>query len=140
MKKCLITSTIYCGLGLITGVLFRELTKMANFEGRTALGMVHAHFIGLGFMFFLLLMLFAPKIEKYKPYKVFFVLYNVGMGLTGLAMLVRGIAEVQKMDLSKELGKICIPICGGIGHMILTASLVLLFICLFKMVKGKEEK
>lgn len=136
MRKYVITSAIYAGLGLASGVFYREFTKLNNFTDRTMLGMVHPHLLGLGMIFFLFIGLLAIKLEleKYKTYRAFFITYNVGMGITAIMLTIRGIFEVLKTSLSANTNKI-ISLFSGIGHVVIAAVFILLFIALFKATK-----
>lgn len=139
MRKYIITSAIYAGLGLAAGVLYRELTKINNYTGRTALGMAHPHLLGLGMLFFLIIGLLAIKfkLETYKTYKAFFITYNIGMGITAAMLIVRGLFEVLNVTLNDTSNKM-ISIFSGLGHMVIAAGIILLFIALFKATRKNE--
>ena len=57
MKKLYNSAFIYLLIGALSGVFFREFTKINNYTGKTTLSVVHTHFLVLGFLFFLILTL-----------------------------------------------------------------------------------
>lgn len=113
MKKAFGTSLFYLVFGLAFGVFYREYTKLMDFNGETALSFVHSHILTLGFALFVLIIIldkiFSFTSKKY--YEGFFWLYNIGLMLTVLALIYRGILDVLGADLS------FLPYIAGIGHM-----------------------
>lgn len=43
-------------LGLVSGLYYRELTKLNAFTGDSQLGLVHGHLLALGVLFFLIVL------------------------------------------------------------------------------------
>lgn len=102
MKKLFRTVSFYGVLGLLLGVFYREYTKIADFQGATALGKLHTHALALGFLFFLILVVleknFTLSIKKY--FKIFYPVYNIGLlGLLG-TLAIRGILEVNGSSMN----------------------------------------
>lgn len=131
MRKLIHLAFAYAIAAMVGGVFFREFTKFNNYLDVTTLGKVHVHLFMLGTVVFLLLTLFVQTlpIKEQKTYKLFMVLYNSGLILTTIMFLVRGITQVLAVELS---GGASASISGvaGIGHMLLGAGIVLLFITL----------
>lgn len=138
MKKLLKVSFIYVILALIGGVFYREFTKFNNYTGVTSLADIHVHLMVLGTFMFMILALFAQRTRllKAKKFKLFMLLYNIGLGLTVIMMSARGITQVLAMNLSKGLDA-SISGMAGIGHILLGISLILLMTILMKV---SEEK
>lgn len=139
MKKYLILSLIYTCLGLLFGVYFREATKMLAFNGATMLRVIHPHLIILGGVFNLFMFFFSRKYEFKNTVleNIFFYSYNVGLSLTVIMMSVRGSFEVFGVSLNGGMNGMKSGI-AGIGHIVLTISIILFFVLLFK--DFKEEK
>ena len=58
MQKLARASLSYMIIGLISGVYFREFTKLKDFTDWTQLSVVHTHTLILGMFFFLIVLLF----------------------------------------------------------------------------------
>lgn len=133
MKKYINYSLCYAILAMICGVFYREFTKFLGFTGVTALGKVHGHFFLLGMVVFLLVALFAGQydLKNQKSFRVFMVLYNIGLPLTGAMLFVRGTLQVLGTPLSSGLDA-AISGMAGIGHILTGAGLILLLVSLKK--------
>ncbi len=133
MKKSLNYALCYAVLAMIGGVFYREFTKYMNFEGATALGKVHAHFFLLGMMMYIVIALFARHYDLYseKIFKVFRVVYNIGVPLTGIMLGVRGVFQVLGTELSKGADA-AISGIAGIGHILTGVGMILLLVSLKK--------
>ncbi|MGN0841038.1 MAG: DUF2871 domain-containing protein [Candidatus Ornithospirochaeta sp.] len=133
MKKYLNYSLSYGVMGLVCGVYFREFTKIMGFTGITTLSKAHPHFLILGTMLFLIVALFSDRLdlEKDKTFALFMRIYNIGLPLTVLMMLIRGTLQVLGTPLSKGLNA-SISGIAGIGHILLGAGLILLIVSLKK--------
>ena len=133
MKKYLNYSLSYGVMGLVCEVYFREFTKIMGFTGITTLSKAHPHFLILGTMLFLIVALFSDRLdlEKDKTFALFMRIYNIGLPLTVLMMLIRGTLQVLGTPLSKGLNA-SISGIAGIGHILLGAGLILLIVSLKK--------
>ncbi len=138
MKKYIDISFIYAIVAMVGGIFYREFTKLMGFTGVTALGKVHVHFFMLGMFMFLLVALFAAKLELggLKTFRVFMWLYNIGLVLAGIMLVVRGVTQVLGLSLSRGASA-SISGVAGIAHVLLGTGLVLLFISLKKAAVGK---
>ncbi|MGM9613361.1 MAG: DUF2871 domain-containing protein [Butyricicoccus sp.] len=133
MKKYLNISLGYAIAAMAGGVFYREFTKWNQFTGTTALGKVHTHLFLLGMTVFLLVALFAANqsLEQQKTFRVFLYLYNIGLPLMVVMLLVRGITQVLQLSLSAGASA-AISGIAGIGHILVGAGLLLLLISLKK--------
>lgn len=136
MKKALNTSLAYAVAAMIGGVFYREFTKFNHFTGATVLRGVHAHLFMLGMVMFLLVALFAQRtpLEQQKSFRMFMVLYNIGVVLTAVMMGIRGVMQVLAVPLSSGASA-SISGMAGIGHILTGAGIILLFISLKKAAK-----
>lgn len=98
MKRLMLASIIYAVLALVGCVFYREFTKLNGF---TILSVVHTHYLILGMVFFLLLVLVEKnysfindKVRKY------LLLYHIGLNLTVVMLVVRGVVQVLSLDVS----------------------------------------
>lgn len=92
MKRYINYSIVYAILALVGGVFYREFTKMNGYTAWTTLSVVHAHYFILGMMFFLILGLVSMNINLKINRAVLF--YNIGLNLTAIMLVVRGIVQV----------------------------------------------
>lgn len=134
MKRYANASLLYALIAMAGGVFYREFTKFSGFTGKTALSVVHTHYFLLGMVFFLLLLLleksFAFSGEKTG---CVLALYHVGLNVTGAALLVRGVAQVLALPLSRAMDASLSGV-AGIGHLLLGVSMVLLLLRICKKV------
>ena len=133
MKKYVNISLVYAVAAMADGVFYREFTKFNQFTGVTALGKVHTHLFLLGMLVFLLVALFAGRLEleKQKGFALFMKLYNAGVPLTAVMMLVRGVTQVLALPLSRGASA-AISGVAGVGHILTGVGLVLLLLSLRK--------
>lgn len=126
MKRYMNLSLLYAILAMVGGVFYREFTKFNGFTGKTTLGVVHTHYFLLGMVFFLLLLL-LEKSFSFTGAKTgrILVAYQVGLNLTAVMFVVRGITQVLGTALSSGMDA-AISGIAGIGHILLGISLVLL--------------
>lgn len=141
MKKILNTSIIYFVLGIAAGVFYREFTKFHGYTGNTALSAVHPHFFVLGMFLFLMLAFLCRKEESLLQnvtFRRFFILYNISLPFMACTMLARGIIQVLEITLSKSMNAMVSGI-ACVSHILITVSLVLLFISLKKALVSEEN-
>lgn len=135
MKKMINTSFVYLVLALVAGVFYREFTKFNGFTGKTALGVLHTHLFVLGVVFFLIFALLiknSPKILENKGVNRFYLLYNISLVLFSVMILVRGIVETLKVNLSVAVNA-SISGIAGISHLLLAISFIYFFVILKKI-------
>ncbi|MGN0817829.1 MAG: DUF2871 domain-containing protein [Candidatus Coproplasma sp.] len=140
MKKYLVTSCVFMGVGLALGVFFREFTKIYDFSGVTSLGKLHLHALVLGMVFFLLAAFAEDKfgLRKSKLEPWFFVTYIVGLSIFLVMLLVRGIFQVTGAELTAGASG-AISGIAGIGHILIAAGLILFFIIILRNCKPAEK-
>ena len=133
MKRLMNASIVYGVLGLIGGVFYREFTKLNGFTDFTKLSVVHTHYLMLGMVFFLLLILVkknfyfvATKVSKY------LLFYYNGLNLTVIVLFIRGIVQVLSLNVSSA----AISGIAGIGHLILGISLIMILISIKNATKN----
>lgn len=136
MKKYLNISLAYAIAAMVGGVFFREFTKWNGFTGVTTLGKVHTHLFLLGMLVFLVVALFGAHndLKRWKTFRVFLWVYNIGVPLTAVMMVVRGIAQVLELTLSSAADA-AISGVAGIGHILTGAGIILLLLSLKKTAK-----
>lgn len=122
MKRLMNVSIVYAILGLMGGVFYREFTKMNGFTDFTTLSVVHTHYLMLGMVFFLLLVV-VKKNFHFVDNKVlrYLLFYCIGLNLTVVMLVTRGVVQVLSLDVSSA-------VLSGIGHLILGISMVLVLI------------
>lgn len=101
MKRYMNTALLYAVLAMAGGVFYREFTKFNGFAGKTTLGVVHTHYFLLGMVFFLLLLVLEKNFSftAASTARVLAV-YHVGLNLTAVMFVVRGITQVLGTPLS----------------------------------------
>lgn len=139
MKKYLNIALAYAVAAMAGGVFYREFTKFNGFTGTTALGKVHAHLFLLGMLVFLVVALFASQrsLTKYKTFRVFLWVYNLGVPLTAVMLLVRGVTQVLALPLTAGASAAVSGI-AGIGHILVGVGLILLLTALKQAAKDEE--
>lgn len=119
IKRLMNASIVYGVLGLMGGVFYREFTKLNGF---TTLSVVRTHYLMLGMVLFLLLVLFEKNFHfvdnKVLKYLLF---YHIGLNLTVVMLVVRGVLHVLSLEVLSV-------VLSGIAHLILGISMVLVLI------------
>ena len=103
-----------------SGVFYREFTTLS---------VVHTHYLMLGMVFFLMLVLLENNFHfidnKVRKYLIF---YHIGLNLTVVMLTIRGVVQVLSLDVSSA-------VLSGIGHLILGISMILVLISIRNCVK-----
>ncbi|BDZ66350.1 DUF2871 domain-containing protein [Agromyces mangrovi Wang et al. 2018] len=137
MRRLFTASFAYLIAGVLSGLFYREFTKLNGFpEGEsTQLGLAHTHLLTLGFLVLLVVLvlerLFA--LSRSRLFGWFFWTYNAGVLLTSAVLILHGSLTV----LGEESGAMIAGI-AGLGHMLLTTGLVLLMSALGRAI-GRER-
>lgn len=95
---------------------------MNDYTAWTTLSVVHTHYFILGMMFFLILGLIPMNMNLKINGAVLF--YNIGLNLTAIMLIVRGIIQVLDLNVVPAL----ISGIADIGHIILGVSLILILL------------
>ena len=139
MKRYMNTALLYAILAMVGGVFFREFTKFNNYTDQTTLGVIHTHYFMLGMVFFLLLLLLEKSFSFTKEKtKQVLILYHIGLNLTTIMLLVRGIAQVLNVPLSTAMNA-SISGIAGIGHILLGVSLILLLVQIKRSISNTQK-
>ena len=135
MKRYMNTALLYAVLAMAGGVFYREFTKFNGFAGKATLGVVHTHYFLLGMVFFLLLLVLEKNFSftAASTARVLAV-YHVGLNLTAVMFVVRGVTQVLGTPLSSGASA-AISGIAGIGHILLGVSLVLVLVQIRRSVK-----
>lgn len=128
MKRYMNVALLYAVLAMAGGIFYREFTKFNGFTAKTTLGVVHTHYFLLGMVFFLLLLLLEKNFSftGAKTGRIL-VVYHIGLNLTAVMFVVRGIFQVLETPLSSGMNA-AISGVAGIGHILLGVSLLLLLV------------
>lgn len=128
IKRYANLSFVYAIIAMIFGVFYREYTKFSHFTGQTNLSVMHTHYLMLGMFFFLILMA-LEKSFGFSDKKVgkILIAYQIGLNITGIAFLLRGLTQVWGTELSKGMDA-SISGIAGIGHIFLGVCIVLLLL------------
>ncbi len=128
MKRYANTALLYAILAMAGGVFYREFTKFNSFTAKTTLSVVHTHYFLMGMVFFLLLLMLekAFSFTGAKTGRVL-ALYHVGLNLTAVMLVVRGVFQVLGTSLSAGMNA-AISGIAGIGHILLGVSLILMLL------------
>ncbi|MDE6945289.1 MAG: DUF2871 domain-containing protein [Lachnospiraceae bacterium] len=128
MKRYMNMALLYAIFAMVGGVFYREFTKFNDFTGKTTLAVVHTHYFLLGMVFFLLLLLLEKNFTftGAKTGRVL-VVYHIGLNLTAVMFVVRGVTQVMVPALSSGMSA-AISGMAGIGHILLGISMVSLLI------------
>jgi hypothetical protein len=137
VKKLYVAAHVYMILGLVSGLAYREVTKIEHYTGDSQLSVVHTHLLALGMLFFLVVLalekVFSLSANR-RLFTGFFWVYNAGLAVTVAAMVVRGTLTVYGHDGGDVIAGI-----AGLGHITLTVGLILLFVGLGKRVSASTD-
>lgn len=138
MKKLFYSAFAYMVIGVLSGLFYREFTKGKDFSGYTQLSIVHTHLLTLGFIVLLIVLILEKlfSLSESKLFNWFLWTYNVGLVLTAAIMVVHGIMQVNgDTNVSGA-----IPGIAGVGHILLSVGMVLLFLALRTRLFGSAVK
>jgi len=129
MKKYLNLSLYYAIAAMLSGVFYREFTKMNSYTGVTALGKVHTHLFILGMIMFLIVALYVKQynLEDQKSFHMFLIFYNTGLIVTSAMLVVRGILQITGAVLTSSVSSM-ISGAAGLGHISLGVGIILLIL------------
>lgn len=135
IKRYANLALVYGIAAMVSGVFYREYTKFSHFSGRTNLSVMHTHYFLLGMFFFLMLMV----IEKAFAFsdnlaKKTVVVYQVGLNITGIGFLMRGLTQVWGTQLSRGMDA-SISGIAGIGHILMGGCMIILLMKIRKAAK-----
>ena len=130
MRKYNNISFMYAIAALLSGVFYREFTKILDFTGKTTLAFTHLHLFVLGTIMFLIIGILSciTNVEEQRQFKPFMIFYNIGLPFMVTMFYVRGIIQVLGLELSKGIS----AAISGISHILITIGIVMLFLALRK--------
>ena len=139
MKRYMNTALIYAVLAMAGGVFYREFTKFNGYTAKTTLSVVHTHYFLLGMLFFLLLLVLEKSFSftSTKTGRVLAV-YHIGLNLTNVMFIARGVTRVLKPALSSQLNA-AISGIAGIGHILLGVGTILLLVQIRKSIPAAQS-
>ena len=137
LHRIFTAAAVWTGLALASGLYWRELTKFNDFpRGDTMLATAHTHALALGTLVLLAVLALAKVFGiAEKSGKLFVTLWSVGLGLTFGAMVVKGTLQVLGVPLAESAMWAGI---GGLGHMVITGTLVYFFVILRRALKTTD--
>lgn len=122
------SALVYAVLAMVGGVFFREFTKFHAFEGITTLSFVHTHYFTLGMIGFLVMLLLEEVLGfSDRGVRRAVVAFHVGLNMTAVMLVVRGVTQVLDLDLSKGATS-AISGIAGLGHVVLGVAIVLILL------------
>ena len=136
MKRLYNSAALYLLLGLTSGVFYREFVRWSEFEGTTRLSVLHVHLLALGVLVFLIVLLLEKqfRLSESKWFNLFFWHYHAGLLLTVAMMVYIGVSQVQGSYVESGM----IAGISGLGHILLTAGFVMLFVALNQRLKAES--
>lgn len=136
MRRSYNAAHVYMILGVVSGLFYREFTKIHAFTGKTQLAFMHTHLLALGMLGFLIVLALDKQFQlsSTKLFEYFFWFYNAGIAISVGMMGVRGVATVLGYQVPAPLSWI-----AGVGHILLTVGLILLFVMLGKRLDALTE-
>ena len=137
MKKSFSAAFTYMIIGVLAGLFYREFTKANDFpEGEfTQLAVVHTHLLTLGFIVMLLVLALDKLfgLSGSRLFSWFFWLYNAGVVITASMLIWHGSLTV----LGKESNAMISGI-AGLGHISITAGLIVLMVALSRALPARD--
>lgn len=134
MKRLLNAAFIYLLVGVASGLFYREFLKANGFADATftQLSVVHTHLLTLGFIVLLIVLVLEKAFAITRSPRLFawfFWLYNAGLILTAGMMVWHGMLTVLGQESTAMIAGI-----AGLGHILLTAAMIVFFIALRRAV------
>lgn len=139
MKKLVKTAFIYAIIAMLCGVVYREGSRFLELTEPNTWSFTHTHFFALGMFFFLIVLILEKEfsLTKDKKFKAFYIIYNIGLIITGIMLWMRGIADITE-SFYNSYDKMISGI-SGIGHILLGIGIILFFIILNNKIKEKNK-
>lgn len=136
LKKLYYAALSYMVAGLAAGVYYREITKITGFTGKTMLSVLHTHLLVLGMFFFLFLIVLEKNftLSESRLFPTFYWVYNIGVIWTVAILAIHGTITVTGGTAGAAVAGI-----AGMGHIVLSAGLILFFILLRERLFDREN-
>lgn len=137
LRRIFVSAAVWAGLGLASGLYYREFTRSLHFEGFTQLALAHTHALALGTTFLLILLALAKAFDlNERSVGILLLLWNIGLGVTFGMLAIKGTMQVLAAPMADSGA---IAGIAGLGHIVLTIAFVYLFMVLAPAVKGVKE-
>lgn len=138
LKNLYRSAAAWTGLGLASGLFYRETTRRTAFTGFTQLAVAHTHALALGMTVLLgVLALVRVFTLDARGVRIFLWIYNIGLAITFGTLLFKGTLQVLGNPLATSSALAGI---AGLGHMTLTGALVWFFIVLGRAIKDADSR
>ena len=129
------SATAWTAIGLVGGLVYREVTKLYDYTGFTQLALVHTHSLALGTTVMLVLLALTaalPGLSADRRMRWGTHLLNAGLVLTVGMLSVKGTLQVREVSWADHAALAGV---SGLGHMTLTAAFVFLLLAIGRAVK-----
>ena len=138
-EKLVNTAFIYAIVAMLCGIIYREGSRFLELTEPNTWSFTHTHFFVLGMFFFLIVLILEKEfsLTKDKKFKAFYIIYNIGLIITGIMLWMRGIADITE-SFYNSYDKMISGI-SGIGHILLGIGIILFFIILNNKIKEKNK-
>ncbi len=139
--KSFYAAATWLTLGLAAGVFYREFTKLTgNLGVESELSLMHTHILALGMMMFLIVLALDAVLTLHtrRSFTVFFWVYNAGLAVTIVMMLIRGLLTLDGKSPADTSA--AIPGIAGLGHILLTVGLIALFMAIREGLGERQER
>lgn len=138
INKLFTAAAFWAAFGLLSGVFYREFTKLNDFDGVTQLSVLHTHTLTLGAFFFLIALglekTFNISEHSQRP-ALYFIIWNAGLGLTATMFTVKGVMQVLGNEAANSPA---ISGMHGLGHILLAIAFVMFFLNLKTAVRETQ--
>ncbi len=137
LHRIFVSAATWAGLGLASGLYYREFTKSLGFHGFTQLALAHTHALALGTLFLLILLALAKSFAlPARSVSILLLLWNIGLGITFGMQVIKGSLQVLAHPMADSAALAGI---AGLGHITLTIAFVYLFMVLAPAVKAQQS-
>lgn len=139
INKLFSSAAAWTALGLASGLFYREFTRQRDFTGATQLAVAHTHALALGTIILLIVLALTKvfALDDDRRLRLFLRFWNAGLALTFVMMLVKGSLQVLGAEFADSP---MIAGISGLGHMILTGTLVLFFLILRRALSAETVR
>ncbi|WP_203567670.1 DUF2871 family protein [Aestuariimicrobium ganziense] len=131
-------SAVFAGLGLASGLYYREFSKHYNWDARSQLNVAHTHWLMLGAVLGLVFTLVEDRFrisERGKQFTAFLITWIAGVVITSGMLVFKGSAQIMEKSWADSPALAGI---SGLGHMTLTAMFILFFLGLLAQIKKAQ--
>lgn len=130
------SAVAWTAFGLISGLFYREFTKLNDVAGGTQLALVHTHTLTLGTTLMLVLLALVgawPALSSNAWFGRGFWVWQGGLALTSAGLLVKGSLQVLGRAAADSPALAGV---SGLGHITLTLALIFAFVGLGQVIKA----